>query len=119
MNITFLFVTVMKLTISGTFGTIQIKCHSCSSASLLQWQILLSAIAIEPLSIAIRSNPRFYFWPTNIRIFNYWLQRDTLDSPLVWLILEANSSKPTSLKALAHSPILSSMTPYTSGHQPF
>lgn len=55
-------------------------------------------------------NIRFYYWAANIRILKYWLQYEALDPPLTWLVIEANSTKPVSLKALVHSPIHS---PYT------
>ena len=58
-------------------------------------------------------NLRFYYWAANIRILHYWLQFDISKSPPIWLIMEANYVKPISLKALMHSPIQSSIAPYS------
>lgn len=58
-------------------------------------------------------NFRFYYWSANIRIFNYWLQLDTLDSPSAWLVIEANSFCSVSLKALLYSSIHCSTSSYT------
>uniref|UniRef100_A0AAY4CWH0 Reverse transcriptase n=1 Tax=Denticeps clupeoides TaxID=299321 RepID=A0AAY4CWH0_9TELE len=56
---------------------------------------------------------RFYYWASNIRILKYWLQSEPSDAQINWLAIEANSVKPTSLRALVHSAILSSTLPYT------
>lgn len=58
-------------------------------------------------------NFRFYHWAANIRIFKYRLQYEAFEPPLTWLVIESNSAKPVSLKALLHSPIHSSTSPYT------
>lgn len=58
-------------------------------------------------------NFRFYYWAANIWIFKYWLQYEAFEPPPTWLVIESNSAKPVSLKALLHSPIHSSTSPYT------
>lgn len=58
-------------------------------------------------------NFRFYYWSANIRILKYWLLLEDLDPPPTWLVMEANSARPVTLVALAHSPINSSTAPYT------
>ena len=58
-------------------------------------------------------NLRFYYWATNIRTLKYWLEYEAFDPPPIWLVMEARSANPVSLKALVHSPIHSSTLPYT------
>lgn len=58
-------------------------------------------------------NFRFYYWAANIRILNYWTLYKTFDPPPAWLSMEAISAGHVSLRALAHSPILSTTAPYT------
>ncbi len=67
----------------------------------------------KPLGGLALPNLRFYYWATNIRIFKYWLQYEPFDPPPAWLVFEASSAKPVSLKALVHSPIHSSTFSYT------
>lgn len=58
-------------------------------------------------------NLRFYYWASNIRIIQSYLRFDSYNSPPVWFKLEAESCKPVPLSALAHSPIKSPSSSYT------
>ena len=58
-------------------------------------------------------NLRFYYWATNLRIIQSWLQSDSQHSLPVWLEREAASCSPVSLSALAHSPIKTPSSAYT------
>ncbi|MEQ2242527.1 hypothetical protein ILYODFUR_036693 [Ilyodon furcidens] len=54
---------------------------------------------------------RYYYWAFNIKIFKYWHQCDA-PFPPDWLVIQINSVKPVSLKALVLSPFQSSTTIY-------
>ncbi|KAF3851776.1 hypothetical protein F7725_005131 [Dissostichus mawsoni] len=58
-------------------------------------------------------NFRFYYWATNLRIIQSWLQSDSQHSLPVWLEMEAASCSPISLSALAHSPLKTPSSAYT------
>lgn len=58
-------------------------------------------------------NFQFYYWATNLRVMQYWLNQDFSHDSFVWLTMEATSCMPTSLAALVHAPIKCSSSPYT------
>lgn len=55
----------------------------------------------------------YYYWATNIRNLNYWVRYEDIEVLPSWLVLEANSVHPVSLKALLYSPFHSSTSSYT------
>lgn len=58
-------------------------------------------------------NLQYYYWAANIRALHYWLHFDTLTPHPTWLQMEAQSCKPTSLRALLYSPLKISLSSYT------
>lgn len=67
----------------------------------------------KPLGGMALPNFRYNYWVVNIRIFQYKLQFEASDTPLAWLVIESNSTKPVSLKAFLYSPIHSSTSLYS------
>lgn len=58
-------------------------------------------------------NFKFYYWAANVRILQHWARLENSPSPPAWLVLEASSSSPASLTALAHAPLNFSFSPYS------
>lgn len=51
-------------------------------------------------------NLQFYYWASNLRVMQYWLNQDQDLDGLIWRLLHA-------LTALLHAPIKCSSSPYT------
>lgn len=58
-------------------------------------------------------NLQFYYWASNLRVMQYWLNQDQSQDSSGWFNMEATSCMPTSLTALLHAPIKCSSSPYT------
>jgi len=58
-------------------------------------------------------NFQLFYWATNLRVIQYWLNQDFSHDLFVWLAMEATSYMPTLLAALEHAPIKCSSSPYT------
>lgn len=55
----------------------------------------------------------YYYWATNIRNLNFWVNYGDTEIPPSWLILEANSVHTVLLKAVLYSPLFFSISGYT------
>ena len=67
----------------------------------------------KPMGGLALPNFKFYYWAANIRILQQWIRLENSPSYPAWLALEAASSEPASLTALAHAPLTFSFSPYT------
>lgn len=64
---------------------------------VLQWP--------KPLGDMALPNFQFYYWAANFRVIQYWIRADTPHIIPAWMKIESSSCMPSSLDALAHSPI--------------